>query len=155
MLCKSEDKYPLCGEVAENNEHILHCGFQASAELREDLRQELQDEMIRVGTHPDLVTIAIRGSMIRNGEALMMDLKGHLSENDLRQLLVKQNTIGWFNFMLGFWTYGSREVQQQFYSNTGDQRNIDSWTCKVQLALWEFVCGEWNFRNKQVHGETV
>ena len=70
--------------------------------MREELLQVLEDDLIKLKSHPDLVTLLLQRMKVRHHQRVMVDVMGHQHESALQNLLDSQCTIGWDKVRLGF-----------------------------------------------------
>ena len=130
------------------------CQDKLAAERREDLHDKLQQDLERLQTHPDITTIILRAVMLGQNEPLMLDLGGHESETQFQHAMNSQNNIGWDKLRLGFWAKEWCVLQQGYYNCRGLNQHGSTWAAIAQEAVWCYIQGNWEYRNKRVHGDT-
>ena len=71
--------------------------------MQEELLHVLEDDLITLKSHPDLVTLLLQSMKVRQHQRVMVDVLGHQHESLLQSLLDSQCAIGWDKVRLGFW----------------------------------------------------
>ena len=61
--------------MEETHRHVLDCQYQKAKEKCIELLSTLEEELSKVHTHPDLITIICREAHEKN--VLVMDVTGH------------------------------------------------------------------------------
>ena len=105
------DTCPLCKKEEEEQHHVQCCKDPGATEHRAGLRDELEDDLTRLRTHPDLTTLLLRSMDVIKHQKIVVDVTGHENEGDFRQLFVEQAEIGWENVRLGLLTKKWRGIQ--------------------------------------------
>lgn len=146
---------PLCSDEIETQMHVFCCDSPKAVEARKGALERLEDELVRVHTHPDITTIfmlAVRGDL----DALM---NLELSENDdVAEAYDQQRRIGWTTLKYGVVSAEWRQVQNRWTQHMiNDMGGADTkrWGSILQDALWAYVLEVWGYRNRTVHGDTV
>ena len=67
--------------------------------------------MIELKTHPDLITLLLRGMKVAKNQQIVVDTNGHVNDNELWLLQESQRMIGWDKLRLGFWSTQWKTVQ--------------------------------------------
>ena len=83
---------------------IIHCKTLCVLENREGLCEILEEQLLQINTHTDLVTI-IKQDTHSVLARLLIDVIDHPDVDLLQDLLQLQNNIGWFPFLMVFWCY--------------------------------------------------
>ena len=95
---------------------MLLCRCPRTVEYRDIRVQELEDQLVSLNNHTDLVTLICLGTKAV-GESVLLDVSGHPKEISLRKLIDEKNKIGWSFFLMGFWLQGWTEIQETHLYN--------------------------------------
>ena len=116
--------------------------------------QLLEENLVEMNTHPDIVTVIVCGAHTVEGQ-VMFDVDGHPEAERMRLLLEEQNRVGWYFFLMGFWSCKWAEIQCTHHLQCLNKKmRVDSWRGKAQLAVWDYAHSLWTYWNKLLHGDT-
>ena len=82
---------------------------------------ELEDALVALDTHLDLITIIERGTKSLEG-SLIVDLEGHNKQQELQCLLREQKKIGWSPFLGGSWSRIWKEIREKYLVQRSNSR---------------------------------
>ena len=151
MLNRGEwphDKWPRCGEVAENNVRIIKCQAPSAVAVRSKAFDSLQEMMVDAKTHP-IIMKHIMDSLTAwvNDDPLPQPT----GSNELRLALQGQNNIGPFNMILGR-IHSDLEVRQdKYYRSKNLKRSGRRWTIELIKKLQDVAWDMWDHRNSVLH----
>ena len=123
--------------------------------MQDELLCNLEDDLTKLKSHPDLVTLMLQSMKVRQHQRVMVDVQVHQHGSQLQNLLDSQCAIGWDKVRLGFWSAQWKNVQAQYAQERGIKQDAAHWAVASQLAVWRFVNGNWKYRNGRVHGNNI
>ena len=142
---------PLCGTEPETNKHILRCGCEEMVEERTRLTEKFKEEQIKIGTHQAMTRIMIQ--LLQDTEEEMRHHGHRIDADGLGTLRVRQRNIGYGNFESGWWTTAWKEQHDQMRRRGHRSRySGDKWAPRAMKIVWDYIDGQWNFRNGLIHG---
>ena len=141
---------PLCNLPEENRDHLLQCPDPRATEQFRKSIAPIPALLKKLETSPPL-TDAIMDILRRFRAKRHITYRAFSLADGLRDAIKTQAKIGWFNFVLGRWTYKWKIVQQAHYQRIGSKKTAKRWLTailhKLSLVCWDL----WKFRNKVLH----
>ena len=92
MLYSDKDKCVHYRQV-EDHEHVLMCKDLVVVETRETLWETLENNLVELDTHPDLLK-SLKMSICLVKSKVLLYVEGHLEEQDEYILVWEQNNLG-------------------------------------------------------------
>ena len=154
---------PTCEAPVENRDHILRCAHGDAVAWREELRCDLKEFYRRTQTEPELarlLTTALEQWFSTPSGDIQLDPNPF--SDDLRNLIIEQNAIGWRQIFSGRFSQEWSVVQQAQYhrlrstqSQGQRKRTGDRWQVQLIGTIWKAWDRRWATRNKAVHGHNA
>ena len=143
-------KCPRCLQDNEDTQHVLKCQGADTAELWENEMKKLEEWMQEHNIHSEirkLITLNLnkwcRGSHINYNPS-----------NPYLQLAAsEQEQIGWFPFILGFWSKQISKCQRDHMESQASAKSPQLLLSKAQRKIWHIAWMMWDHRNKFLHEE--
>jgi hypothetical protein len=137
---RAYDTCPFCTE-SESVLHVYRCQAQEVKELWRKSIYELEQELIKYQTDPEIVSQLCQG--------LLQWQNGTL--DNTKELIVHQSVIGWNGILEGCLSQVWVDEQDQFYSNNNIQKSGLGWAQLVIKRLWKIAWSLWENRNLKEH----
>ena len=155
---------PTCEDPVENRDHILRCAHGDAVAWREELKCDLTDFYRRTQTEPELarlLTTALAQWFSTPSGDIQLDPTPF--SDDLRNLIIEQNAIGWRQIFSGRFSQEWSVIQQAQYhrlrstpqSQGQRKRTGDRWQAQLIGTIWKAWDRRWAARNKAVHGHNA
>ena len=100
--------------------------------------QLLEENLVENNTHPDLVTIIVCSAHTVKGQ-VMFDIDRHPEAERMRLLLEEQKKVGWYFFLMRFWSRKWAGIQCTHLQCLDKKMRVESLRGKAQLAFWEYA----------------
>ena len=145
---QTHSKFPRCGHDNEHTNHVLQCRESGADLIWKNEMTKLQTWLETHDLHPELVQVIITGlNTWRTGSP-----NPYIpTTNSIRQAQIKQNRIGWFQFIEGFWTKDFLNVQQNLFTIENITKSSTLLLSKAQRRIWMVAWAMWEQRNLFLH----
>ena len=149
---------PTCNHPTENRDHILRCSTPAAATWREDFQLELSEFCRRTLTAPELKNLLTHALVKWFDSAEDIHMAPGDYPDDLGNLIIEQNAIGWRQIFSGRFSSEWSKVQQAQYNRLPPpqegqrKRTGDQWQAQLIVTIWKAWDKRWVERNKAAHG---
>ena len=152
------NKCVACKTEVEDWPHIMRCTHGPQQQWRNTTLVAVETKSEKLGTRPALKRVllaGINGWLDSNNNAFVLDpAQFHF---ELKQVIAKQNQIGWNQFFLGRFCWEWSDVQDAYYAVQRAQGKKNKhtgarWQTAIIGELWKQWDVVWEARNKDVHG---
>ncbi|KAG7369751.1 hypothetical protein IV203_027497 [Nitzschia inconspicua] len=141
-----------CDEPIEDFKHFLTCHNQERRKCHAALKTSLRHRCESVNTDPALLDLLLWGL---NHWLQGTTIPAHRVPERIAHLLHSQTTIGWDNFLLGWWSKHWTTLQLQYLQrNNIEVKNKNHgllWSSNIIRLMWDHCHKEWIRRNKARH----
>ena len=142
---------PLCLASEESLLHLLQCPSPTSNSAWEEGLTNLSQWMMREHTCPQLRRAILR--ILRlckehgwRGRWLLYDVSP-----PVERCMVDQVSIGWEQFLTGFFSKHWAALQQKYYSAKFPRKSGQRWAVRLSHQLWRLLFSLWENRNTILH----
>jgi hypothetical protein len=152
---------PCCPCVTEDRDHVIKCRAASRQRWREKFLQEINIFHDKAETYPLLRNLwndAIQEWMRTDDHDVLVSPV--LYHNDVRDVIMQQNRIGWRQLINGrfgtaWWSLTQGEYYQRLSQQTGkaDHRSGETWQKQFIAKIWRQWEQLWKLRNEEVHGQ--
>mmetsp|Transcript_7611 Transcript_7611/g.11304 ORF Transcript_7611/g.11304 Transcript_7611/m.11304 type:complete len:633 (-) Transcript_7611:242-2140(-) len=136
---------PRCNDWSETHSHVITCYNAKARHLRNSLLSTLNEWMEKENTDPDIestIMLILTQWMRKPGSFRLPYI--YTVDLLLRQTVQQQQSIGWYNFILGMQHSGWATLQDRYYRNIPHcKKTGDNWASKLQFELWTFIWDLW------------
>ena len=139
---------PRCNAWNETYSHVITCIDPKARRLRNTLLESIKAWMSRNDTYPELADIlyTILYEWSRRPSAFRLPFI-YTADLELRETIITQNSVGWYNMLLGMQIKGWSKVQERYYrTKPFCKKTGASWASKLQFELWGIVWDMWQHR---------
>ena len=145
---QTHTKCPRCLQDNETTEHVLRCQGEQTQEIWESELPVLELWMKKNNIHSELISITTHGikAWLENDIIQITPSNRHL-----QRALCHQQQIGWFNFILGFWSKNFLQCQQEHLQQRNSEKSPYLLLASVQRKIWKIAWDIWEHRNKFLH----
>jgi hypothetical protein len=135
---------PICGDPLETTRHVLMCKHIRARNQWTISLAKVKQWMEKQETHPDLIQ-----RILAHLQAWVDDVDPPSKGNNIkiRRALMEQESIGWFQFVLGMHTSRFAEIQHQYYISLDKKYTGRRWTTALITKLWDVSWDMWKLRN--------
>ena len=139
---------PRCNKPNEGTTHVIQCQHELAVELKEEEVEDLTQWMMKEKVEPQLIYI-IRTILLHWGNQKEVPvLQEH---NTASQAFRQQQTIGWRNFIEGFWSKKFLQCQEEYFTQIGVPKSATLLLSKTQRRIWLIAWRLWTDRNTHLH----
>jgi hypothetical protein len=151
---------PGCSVSQETRDHILKCHGVSRQQWRDNFFQAINEFHAKEDTNPLIRhlwnetmhdwTLSSEGSEFRASPFLF--------HNDVRAVIVHQNSIGWRQLINGRFSIEWSRLQDDHYARRrsqkgkNDRRSGHRWQIKLIRLIWMEWMKLWKLRNDELHG---
>ena len=140
---------PFCSTPKEDTLHMLQCSHQDSIDHWTSTINSVLRKLVTLDTCP-LLMVAVRNEL--RAWRIHQNLPNiTLYPITLQQAILEQRTIGWKQFMEGFFTKSWGTYMSNYYKSTRSLRKGSTWIKRLMKYNWEAVFSIWENRYKQLH----
>jgi hypothetical protein len=145
------DDCPRCGQ-SEDTVHVLTCQGNGAGITFTLALQKLDTQMRSIFTAPE-----IRQSILKSlnhwrrhqhystPPVMFQDAFG------VREAVLEQNSLGWYNFLLGRLSTRWADAQQRYLESIGKRNTGRRWTIAILSKIWDISWDMWEHRNGIAH----
>jgi hypothetical protein len=138
---------PRCPELDETPKHILNCPSLSARECWSTALISLEGWMTKNHTMPELTTVVIRSLRAWRSPHARPASRSTTVRYGLNRALLEQNTLGWYNFLMGKVSVRWQEVQQKYYEWLKRRNTGKAWVKALIQKVWEISWSMWDHRN--------
>ena len=147
---QTHDECPLCTASPEDMKHVMRC-----PDPRAELRWEYNAQLVKTWmdenfTHPTLNKIIMR-RLHQWHNSSPTPLFTPWVPPDILRVIQAQDTIGWYQFLLGRTHYLLADFQEIYLQSIGTKKTGLRWTQPLINKLWDFSKDMWEHRNHIKH----
>ena len=142
---------PLCNKPNEDLLHILTCRNLDSEAYRLSQLTALEEWLIALDTHQDIVQFLISGLKSWFSDPTGYEPFHHASTHALHDAFTDQLQFSWFAILCGFLTSSLTHQQHLHYKAIGSRRSGNRWTINLISKLWSILHNIWKMRNDSLH----
>ena len=140
---------PRCGTTDETTDHVLQCKETSACELWDNEVRSLQLWMKKEKVLCRLSDIIIFNL---NSWKYSIQRPNYLPSNiHLQRAILQQDSIGWDNFIKGFWSKSWRMAQEEEFKIQGSTKSALNLISKLQRKIWMIAWALWTNRNDYLH----
>ena len=139
---------PRCNQDNESTQHILQCqGDGVQTLLREEITS-LEKWMEEHKCHSELTQLICTrlGDLCRQTCTIY-----HPSNQLLQKAMNEQRHLGWFQFILGFWSRNFYNCQKEHMASQQSNKSPQLLLTKLQRRIWHIAWKAWEHRNNFLH----
>jgi hypothetical protein len=146
---QDHSKCPRCPEPYEDPQHILCCPAPSARARWITAVTKLKSWLTKNHTMPELTTVIIRSLHLwPNPRNNPPTLHSTTKRYGLQKAMFEQNTIGWYNFLMGRISVRWQHVQQQYFEWLKRRNTGKAWATALLKKVWEVSWDLWDHRNE-------
>ena len=140
---------PRCPEPLEDPSHILKCPAPSAQLSWTTALTDLERWMTKQHTMPELQSAVLKClHEWRHPSSNLRSRSSITSRYGLRAVVLEQDSIGWYNFLMGRPSARWSEVQQRYYEWLQRKNTGKAWTQALIKKVWAVSWDMWDHRNK-------
>jgi hypothetical protein len=149
LLWKFQDhsECPRCPELAEDPQHILSCPSPAARTCWNAAVTSLEGWMVKHHTMPALTKAIIRSLKAWRTPPIRPLHRSTTNRYGLQRALLDQNSIGWYNFLMGKVSVRWQAVQHKYFEWLKRRNTGKAWVQALIQKIWEISWSMWDNRN--------
>ena len=112
------------------------CKAVPARAYRKTAIEVVEDKLVRLGTHPEIITIIITALTLEENKTMPTILS---QDNEIKAVIEEQHRIGWHLVQLGILSLKWGEFHQRYQhqkTNTANPNLATYWGQKIQPILW-------------------
>ena len=137
---------PRCPEINETAQHILSCPAPTTTLVWERSMMSLQLSMETTNTMPELREAII--TQLRQWKGLTTQNPSWTTTHGLRHAVGHQDSLGWYNFLLGRISIEWQSVQHKYFEWLGKRNTGRKWAVALIQKVFQVSWDMWDHRNK-------
>jgi hypothetical protein len=143
---QDHEECPRCPEQRETPLHVLECPAPSTTMTWERSVTKLQVWMELTHTMPELQTAIV--TRLRQWKGTIRGNPVWTAKFGLREAVMYQDELGWYNFLMGRISIQWKEVQHRYYQWLGKRNTGRKWATALIKKVWEVSWDMWDHRNK-------
>jgi hypothetical protein len=137
---------PRCPVGQENPLHVLLCPALSTSIIWNTTLSKLQTWMTSASTMPALQDAII--TRLRQWKGDTVASPQWSTRYGLRNAILQQDELGWYNFLMGRIGLQWKAVQQRYYEWLGRRNTGRKWATALIQKVWEVSWDMWDHRNE-------
>jgi len=109
--------------------------------------------MTQISTSPDLQNIIIQ--RLRQWQLGNTDPPGDFVPPALREAAAEQDSLGWYNFFMGFTSTRWMDIQAAHFTRIGSRKTPERWMAALIQKQWDIAGDIWYYRNDILHADEL
>ena len=139
----------------ETTWHVARCPNSDNRNLRNTSLRQMDSWLRKLKTDPNIV----RALMLILPQWYDKSLPGTycpiLVSNEVKTAIRMQHTLGWDNFMTGFWVTHWADIQNRHFKRLKLRYSGRRWAAKVSSRLWQILKSHWDHRNSIMYRNNI